>query len=110
MPRPFLTTRVEKQGSAICYWIVGVRLGAFEGIARTTGKPEILFFIAAAANCRPNVLDFQFPRKQLLRTEAVSTTLSCRLPDAQPNICSNALATHGAKGSRNPRRTASLSA
>ena len=61
MPCPFLTARVEKRNSAICYRIVRVRLGAFEAIARTTGKPEILFFISAAASCGPNVLDFQIP-------------------------------------------------
>jgi hypothetical protein len=74
----------------VCYGIVGVRLCTFEGIARTTGKPEILFFIAPV------------PRKQPLRTEAVPATLRCHRADAKSNICWNVLATHGAKGSRNP--------
>jgi hypothetical protein len=91
MPRPFLTTRIEEQCSAICYGIAGVRLCTFEGIARTTGKPETLFFIAPAASCRQNVLDFQFPRRQPLRTEAVSATLCCHRADATLNIGSNAL-------------------
>jgi hypothetical protein len=53
-----LTTRIEKRDSAIRYRIVGVRLCSFNGIARTTRKPEILFFIAAAVSRGPNVLDF----------------------------------------------------
>jgi len=49
MPRPSLTTRVEKPNSTVCDWIMGVSIRAFKTIARTAGKPEILFIIGAAA-------------------------------------------------------------
>lgn len=107
--RPALFTRVKEAHVAAGFWISSGHLIGLEVVAQSAGEPKILFVLGPTAGTGNEVFDFQWSQHQVLRAEAVSTSLARLLPNTISDFLGNVRA-HGSGGSRNPRRTASRTA
>src|SRR5262245_22867990 len=107
--RPALLSRVIQPHPSACQRIDGVSLCALEVVAHATGQPQVRLVIRAAAGSRDGMLDFQGAEHQVLRAAAVAAAIAGSGAYARTDLRRNG-GTHGARGSRSPRRTASCSA
>src|SRR3712207_3468234 len=110
VPRPSLAARVEELQSSPAPWISCVSLRPLVAVAHAAGEPEVPFVVAAAASARGDVVDLQRPKDIALRAGTVSAPVAGVPPYSFADAFWYAVAGHGVRGCRRPRRTASFNA
>jgi hypothetical protein len=79
---------------------------ALEPVTHAAGEPEIVFIVGAAVGFWKDVVDFQWGEYVTLRALAIPAPMISLHADARSQFLGD---THGSRGGRNLRRTASLS-
>lgn len=77
MIRPRLCARVKQRNSGTRFRVCPCGLVALVTVTNGAGQPQIRFIVCAALSKRDNVLNFQPSHHQVLRTQAIPTTVTC---------------------------------
>lgn len=76
---PTLLTWIEQHNALLRVWVMCMSLSGFEVVTHAARQPQVLFLIGPSTAARNQMLYLQLAQYQLLRTEAIPTTMAGRL-------------------------------
>src|SRR5688572_17647977 len=92
---PLLLTWIEQWHFHAGFGVFCSNEIALMAVANGTAQPEVRLVVRAAAGTRHQVLDFQRPQNEVLRTETISAAVPRRFADAPNYIGRWIITRHG---------------